>query len=77
MQKWNTPVLEVLDITMTENGAAPATFESDYAGKMEFGGEMWCVNSGFLWESGMDMKGYGAIERPYHSNGDGTTSYYG
>lgn len=75
MEKWMPPVLEELDVTMTENGSAPATYESDYAGKMEFGGQMWCVVSGFLWESGMDMKGYGSISRPYTFGENGTVFY--
>ena len=76
MEKWTTPVLEVLDVAMTENGTLPATYESEYAGKMEFGGQMWCVSSGFLWESGMDMKGYTTLERPFISTSDGR-AYYG
>ena len=75
MKKWMTPVLEELDVTMTENGTAPATYESDYAGKMEFGGQQWCVASAFLWESGADMKGYTALERPFQTTDNGKIYY--
>ena len=77
MKKWNTPVLEMLNVSMTENGAVPATYEADGSGHMDFGGTQWCVVSGFLWESGMDMKGYTAIERPYLFTENGTIYYEG
>ena len=76
MEKWNTPVLDVLEIFLTENGNIPATYESKYAGKMEIGGEKWCVVSGYVWESGMSMNGHTTIERPYNFTDNGTV-YYG
>ena len=65
MKVWKTPILNTLEIFQTENGNIPATYESNYAGKMEFNGQQWCVVSGFIWESGMSMEGFTAVERPY------------
>lgn len=75
MEKWIVPVLEELEISMTKNGSAPATYESDYAGKIMLNNQSWCVVSGFLWESGMDMKGYTTLERPYVFSGGNTIFY--
>ena len=62
MEKWIAPVLDILDVAQTENGAAPATYEADAAGLMTIGGEQWYVDSGYMWESGMERTN---LLRPY------------
>lgn len=76
MKTWITPTVQELDVVMTENGNVPATYESDYAGKMTIDGIQYCVGSGYVWESGMDMNGYSAVERPFYIDDNGDYVYY-
>ena len=65
MEKWITPVLDVLDVAQTQNGTAPATYESEDTGKMTINGETWSVVSTYVWESCMCRREYLSLERTY------------
>ena len=78
MKTWNTPVLETLNVAMTESGAVPATYETSELGTNQIiiDGIKYTMMNGFLWESGMSMGEYTKIAKPFICDGNGNYTYY-
>ena len=73
MKIWNSPVLETLSVSRTENGFTPATYESAYAGKIEINGENWCTVSAYVATTSQSYAaGFGGnLEKPYQTTDNG------
>lgn len=69
MKTWTAPVLETLNIAMTESGFYPATYES-YAGTIDIDGVIYAVISGHVGSSGE------VLFKPYICHEDNTYTYY-
>lgn len=70
MKTWTAPVLETLNIAMTENGGLPATYESVGSRHIVLDGITYTVVSGYVGSSG------DALFKPYICHEDGSYTYY-
>lgn len=76
MKTWNTPVLETLNVAMTESGNIPATYENTDDLHVTIDGLQYCLIQGYVAASGDPNIALFGLTKPYYFDENGNRVTY-